>query len=387
MTDGKLDVRRVATDAEMDAFLRFPWTCYKDEPNWVPPLWSEHKAWFDREENPELGHVDIDYFVAWRDETPVGTVAAFVNHAFNDFQEMNIGWFGAFEVLEDREAAQAMLAAVETWCREKGVEAIWGPATFSTNSEIGMLIDGFDTPPKIMMTHDHPYYKGFVESAGYEKEADLYAFKFDGNDWGGTKADKGPEKVERVVGKLRKRRKYVIRNVNMRNFDDEVERLKAIYNNAWEKNWGFVPLSDEEIDKLAGDLKQIVDPDMSFIAEIDGETVGFGVPLPDIYGPLRHAYPRPDEPELFALVRLLWHWKIRRHPKGVRVWALGVRQDHRGTGLDAIMIYEMMKAGLPKGYLDIEMSWILESNEPMIRIARTLGAEVYKTYRVFRKAL
>jgi GNAT superfamily N-acetyltransferase len=386
MSDNALDVRKIENDADMQAFLRFHWTCYQDVPNWVPPLWSEHKAFFDREENPELHHIDVDYFGAWRGDTLVGIIAAFVNHAYNDFQETNVGWFGSFEVLDDREAARALLETAEAWCREKGVPVVHGPATFSTNSEIGLLVDGFDTPPMVLTTHAHPYYQDFVESAGYQQTMDLLCYFVDGNIYGGKKADNIPEKLARVMGKLQKRRNFTIRTVNMRDFDNEVERVKKIYHSAWEKNWGFIPFADVEIEKLAQDLKTMIDPDISVFVEVDGEPIAFGLPLPNLYEPLRKARAHPDTPEIFTLLKLLWHWKVRG-VKSVRVWALGVLEEYRGTGVDGLMYFEMMKRGLKKGYLDIEMSWILEDNVMMNRAIHMLRAEVYKTYRVYEKAL
>ena len=387
MSDNALVVRKVESDADMKAFLHFPWTCYKGNPNWVPPLYSEHKAFYDREKNPELHHIDIDYFVAWRDDKPVGIIAALVNHAHNEFHEENIGFFGSFEVLEDRGAGRALLDTAQAWCRAKGVTAVRGPATFSINSEIGLLVEGYDTPPMILNTHAHPYYKDFVESAGFEKVMDLWAYHVDSRIFGGKKADVIPEKLARVVDKIRRRRNFTVRKFNMRNFDDEVERLKKIYNSAWEKNWGFIPFSDAEIDKMAQDLKQLVDPDITFFVEVDGEPVAFGLPLPNLYEPLRLAYPRPDELEILALLRLVWHWKIRRRLTSLRMWAMGVLEEYRGTGVDALIYYEVMMAGLRKGYVDVEMSWVLENNDMMNRAVRMLGGRLYKTYRIYEKPL
>jgi GNAT superfamily N-acetyltransferase len=382
-----LEVRKVSTEAENQAFLRMPWTVYKGDPNWVAPLWRDHMAFFDPAQNPELGHIDFERFVAWRDDRPVGTVIAHVNHLFNQFQEENVGWFGQFELLDDPEAADALLAAAEEWVRERGLDAIRGPATFSTNSEIGVLVDGFDTPPQILMMHAKPYYHSFIEARGYQKIMDMYSYFFDGHGWGGRKADKIPEKLERVVGLVRKRRPFVVRRPNMRRLDEEVEHVKAIYNAAWEKNWGFVPMTEPEVDKLAEDLKSLVDPDVTFVVEVDGKAVAFGLPLPDLYEPLRKAHCRPGEPHWWQLLRLLWHWKIAGRVTGIRAWGLGVLKEYRGTGIDALLYYEMIKAGLGKGYMNITMGWILENNDMMNRGARMLGAEVYKTYRVYEKPL
>jgi len=382
-----LEVRKVSTEAENQAFLRMPWTVYKNDPNWVAPLWRDHVAFFDPAQNPELGHIDFERFVAWRGDRPVGTIIAHINHLFNEFQEENVGWFGQFELLNDSEAGDALLAAAEEWVRAHGVQAIRGPATYSTNSEIGLLVDGFDTPPQILMMHAKPYYREFIEARGYQKTMDMYSYFFDGNGWGGRKADKIPEKLERVVGLVRRRRNFVVRRPDMRRLDEEVERVKAIYNAAWEKNWGFVPMTEPEVDKLAEDLKSLVDPDITFIVEVDGKAVAFGLPLPDLFEPLRKAHCRPGEPHWWQLLRMLWHWKIAGRVTGVRAWGLGVLKEYRGTGIDGLLYYEMIKAGLRKGYVDITMGWILANNDMMNRGAQMLGAEVYKTYRVYEKAL
>lgn len=387
MTDKRVDVRMVENEADMKAFLCFPWTCYRDNPYWVPPLFSTHKENFDRQKNVELHHITIDYFVAWRDSAPIGTIAAFVNHAHNEFHRENIGFFGNFEVLEDRAAAHALLEAAETWCREHKVAAIRGPATFSTNSEFGLLVEGFDSPPMIFTTYAQPYYRDFIESAGYSKEMDMFAFHVDVESYRGDQPDNILVRLTRVMDRLRQRRNFVVRNVNLRDLDNEVARIKKIYNSAWEKNWGFVPLCDAEFDKFAQNLKSIIDPDVSFFVEVDGEPVAFSVPLPDINQPLRLAHPRPDEPEILALLRLMWHWKVRRRLTRVRLFALGVLEGYRGTGVDALLYLETIKAGLRKGYIDAEMSWILENNDMMMRSAQTLGAKVYKTYRAYEKPL
>ncbi|HEC23819.1 MAG TPA: N-acetyltransferase [Chloroflexi bacterium] len=382
-----LSVRPVSSEAEEQAFLRLPWTVYKDDPNWTPPLWSEHVRFFDPERNIELKHIDFEKFVAWRGDTPVGTIIAHVNHAFNEFQEVNVGWFGQFEVLEDREAADALLRTAEEWIRARGIKEIMGPATFSTNSEIGLLIEGYEHPQMILTTHARPYYRDFIEANGYQKQMDLWAWYFDGRAWSEDRGGALPEKLTRVVNKIRRRRNFTVRTVDMKHFEEEVERVKVIYNQAWAKNWGFVPMSDEEIDELAKDLKPLVDSEIAIFVEVDGKPVGFGLPLPNIYQPLRKARCKPGEPEWWQLLKLIWHWKVRRDISSVRVWALGVLEEYRGTGADALLYYEMMTRGLPRGYMDIEMSWILENNDMMNRAIKMLGGEIYKVWRVYEKPL
>ncbi len=381
-------VRQVATEAENQAFLRMPWSVYKDDPHWVAPLWREHVRFFDPAYNVELKHIDFERFVAWRGDRPVGTIIAHINHAYNDFQETNAGWFGQFEVLEDEEAAHALLRTAENWVRERGATVLMGSATFSTNSEIGMLIDGFDAPPMIMMPHARPYYHRFVESyGGFEPAMDLWAWQFNGDDWGGRKADRLPPKLTRVVEKIKQRKHFTLRNPNMRRFNAEVELVKAIYNQAWAKNWGFVPMNDEEIDHTADSLRDIVDPHIAFFVEVEGRAVAFGLPLPNLYEPLSKVRCQPGEPHWWQLLRLIWHWKVLGQVSSVRVWGLGVLEEYRASGADALLYYEMIKAGLPRGYRNIEMSWILSTNDMMNRAVATLGAKIYKTYRIYQKVL
>lgn len=382
-----VSVRPVSTSAEQQAFLRMPWIVYRDDPCWVAPLWQDHVHFFDPEHNVELKHIDFTQFVAWRGEQPVGTIIAHINHAFNDFQEVTVSWFGQFEVLEDEEAAHALLKTAEDWGRARGATALLGPATFSSNSEWGLLIDGYDTPPMVLMSHHRPYYRRFIESyGGFEPDMDLLAWYFNGEDWGGKRVDKLPEKLTRVVEKIQQRKNFTLRHPD-RNLEKEIVHVKAVYNQAWAKNWGFIPLSDEEIDMIFSQLKDIVDRRITYLVEVDGKVVAFGLPLPNIYEPLRKVRSKPGEPHWWQLLRLLWHWKVRGGVHSVRVWGLGVLEEYRGSGADALLYYHMIKSGLPVGYVDIEMSWILASNAMMNRAVEMLGARVYKTYRVYKKTL
>ncbi len=383
-----LAVRPVTTEAENQAFLRLPWEVYQGDPNWVAPLWRDHVNFFDPAKSVELKHIDLAKFVAWRGERPVGTIIAHVNHAFNEFQQANVGWFGQFEVLDDREAAHALLRAAEEWVRARGVDSLHGPATYSTNSEIGLLVEGFDRPPMVLLSHARPYYRDFVESyGGFEQEMDLWAWHFDGHQWGGKAADRLPEKLTRIVEKIRQRRNFTMRRADLRRFDEEVERIKAIYNQAWARNWGFIPLNDEEIDHLAKELRPMVDTHITLFVEVEGKPIAFALPVPNVYEPLRKARCKPGEPHWWQLLRLLWHWKVRGPLTGVRAWALGVLEEYRGSGVDALLYYELLKRGLGRGYVDIEMSWILANNDMMNRAIAMLGAHVYKTYRVYQKRL
>jgi GNAT superfamily N-acetyltransferase len=378
-----LYIRTMRTPSERETFITFAWKVYKDNPYWVPPLINERKAFLDPEKNPFFEHAVAEYFMALRDNEPVGTIAAFTNSAYNEFQDVNVGFFGFFEVLDDREAAHALLKVAEDWARKAGHEALMGPAQFSTNDEAFLLIDGFDDSPRALMTYNPRYYQDFIESAGYPKVMDVWAYSLDLQVF----VRDTPEKLERVVEKVRQKKRLHIRPIRMKEFDLEVERLKRVYNKSWERNWGFVPMTDPEFDQLAENLKPIIDPDLVLMVEVDGEVVGFSLTVPDLNQPLLHAYPRPNVPELFTMLKLLWHWKVRKRAEWIRVIALGVLPEYRARGIDALMYLETVKRATPKGYNWAEGSWILENNEMMNRAIRMLGGEIYKTYRMYEKKL
>lgn len=381
-------VRPVRTGAENQAFLRMPWAVYADDPNWVAPLWKDHVEFFDRETNVELEHIEYEKFVAWRGEQPVGTVIAFINHAYNEFQEANAGWFGQFELLDDTEAGHTLLRTAEAWGRAKGADTLMGPATYSTNSEIGMLIDGFDTPPMLLMPHGRPYYRGIVESyGGFATDMDLWAWYIDGHQLGGRAADKVPPKLTRIAQKIKDHRNFTIRNPDLSKFELEAEHVKTIYNQAWSKNWGFVPLSEPEIERIMEELRPIIDPKIAYFVETEGhETIAFGLPLPNIYEALRKVKSKPGQPHWFQLLKLLWYWKVQGI-HSVRVWGMGVLEEHRRSGADALLYYSMVKSAMAGGYFDVEMSWILADNDMMNRAIAMIGAHIYKTYRVYSKKL
>lgn len=380
-----LSIHTVESVEDRRAFLSLPWRVYQDDPHWVPPLFSERLHFIDPDHHPFFEHAEVEFFMAKRGAEVVGTIAAFTNHRHNEFQEENIGFFGFFEVLDDPQAAQLLLDTAENWARARGHDAIRGPAQYSTNEECGLLVDGFDDAPRILMTYNPPRYIDYIEGSGYQKAMDLWAWSLPIASFGG--GEKIPPKLVRVVEKVRERENIHIRKINMRKFDTEVEIVKKLYNTSWARNWGFVPMTDAEIDALGDELKPLIDPDLVFIAEVEGETVGFSLTLPDLNNPLRLAYPRPGTPEWWTLVKMAWHWKVRRRYDWVRVFALGVLPEYRARGIDALFYYESIKETVRKGIKYGEMSWILENNDPMNRPVEFMGAEVYKTYRFYEKAL
>ncbi len=383
----KLQVAPVKTKQELAEFISFAWEVYKDDSNWVPPLVSMMRDMFDPQKNPFWEHAEFQNFVVRRDGKVVGRITALVSGNHNKIHQEQMGFFGFFEVLKDYEAAEALFDAAGEWVQAKGMTALQGPANPSVNDEYGLLVDGFDSPPMVMMPHNPPYYADFIERYGFFKAMDLWAYHLDTSVFGGEKVDKLPPKLLRVVELVRKRYNYTVRNINLRDWDAEVERFKKVYNSAWEKNWGAVAMTEHEIEHLADDLKQIMDPDLVFVVEKDGEVVGVSIMLPDVNQALLRANPHPKTWELWTLLKFFWHYKIRSCIDGIRGLILGVLEPYRGKGIDALLYYETVMAALPKGYKNIEMSWILETNDSMNRVIQFLGGEVYKTYRIYEKPL
>ncbi len=378
-----IQIHSVKTAGDRYNFLSFPWKVYQDDPYWVPPIFNERIHFIT--EHPFLDHSDVEFFMAKRGDQVVGTIAAFINHNHNEFQNEHIGFFGFFEVLDDPDAAKLLLNTAEQWVKERGYNAIRGPAQYSTNEECGLLVDGFDDPPRILMTYNPPRYIDYLENQGYVKAMDLHAYYLDTDIYAG--GSKFPKKLIRVVEKIKEKGDILIRKVDMKHFDQEVKRVKKIYNQSWAKNWGFIPMTDIEFDAMGEALRQILDPDMTLVAEIDGKPIGVSITLPDLNQPLLRAYPKPETPEWWTMAKLVWNWKLRHQVTWCRVLILGVLPEYRARGVDALFYYETAKAALKKGIKNAEMSWILENNDAISRPIRMLGGEIYKTYRFYEKTL
>lgn len=373
MPEGSIIVEEVLTRRQRMAFLKLPWKVYAGDPLWVPPLLAERKAFIDPKKNPFFQHADVALFLALRDGSPAGRIAALVNHNHNRFHMDKVGFFGLFECVEDYEVAQALLNRAASWLRERGMEVMRGPASFSTNEEIGLLVEGFHESPMVLMPYNPPYYAGLLERYGFRKEKDLYALI--------RTAEDMPERLYRLADKIKKRGRFEVRKIRMKELDEEILRFKAVYESAWERNWGFVPMTEAEIDHMARELKKILDPDLVFFAELDDKIVGFSLTLPDINQALKKINGRLLP---FGFLKLLYQF---RKIDQVRVLLLGVAQGYRRIGIDGVLYLETFKEGIKKGYKRGEFSWILEDNEAMIRPLEAIGATRYKTYRVYDLSL
>ena len=378
-TNGQLRIEPVTDKRGVTEFVKFPFRLYRGDPNWVPPLIEERLDFLDPKKNPFFEHARCQLFLARRGDELVGTIAAVVNDNHNTFHDEQTGSFGFFEAINDPGVADALLKAAEAWVRGQGMTVIRGPLNFSTNDEIGTLVDGFDEPPVVMMTYNPRYYPALIEGRGYAKAMDVYAYTVDLAEG----LQNAPPKVFSVAEKAAQKEGIRVRKLDLRHLDEEVALLKQVYNRAWERNWGFVPMTDAEMEHLADGLKAILDPNLLFIAEnADGVPVGVSIGVPDIHQALRwsgggHMWP-------FGLLKFLWY---RRKVNQCRLLIMGMVPEYRGRGADAIFYVETARAALAHGYKRMEGSWILETNTMMNLILQRLGMQRYKTYRVYEKPL
>ena len=376
-----LTVEKVTTPRQLQAFIKVAWQVYQNDPNWVPWLYFERLEFFDKTKNPFFEHSEADYFIARRNGKPVGSIAAILNRRHNEFHNENAAHFGVFEVLNDREAAQALLEQACLWAREKGADKIIGPASLSTNDECGLLIEGFDGPPVLLMTYNPPYYVDFVESAGFTKAMDLYAWLVDLR----YTMDHLPAKVREANEAIRQQNQFTLRPIQLKDWDAEIARIRQIYNSAWEKNWGFVPMTDSEMAHLANGLRQIVDPRIVFMAEHAGRPIAFGIAMPNVNEALQRLRPGPSRLSSYlAGARMLWP---KRTPRLMRAFVLGVVEEYRQSGVGSMLYIELMAAALRAGYTHAEGSWILETNSAMNRALELLSGKIYRRYRMYEKTL
>jgi GNAT superfamily N-acetyltransferase len=309
-------------------------------------------------------------FVALEDDRIVGRIAAIVDKNFNRFHEDNIGFFGFLEMIDSQPVADALLQAARQWLQAKQVRAIQGPMNPSSNYECGLLVDGFDSDPFVMMTYNPPYYAKRLEQAGWHKAMDLYAYMT-------SPSVVAEKKVSRVASRALERKGVTVRPINMKKFDQEVEAVWQVYNSAWERNWGFVPMTKEEFLLQGKEMKQILKPDLVLIGEVKGRVVGFALALPDINEALK---PAAGNLFPFGLVKILYYQRL---VKNLRVVALGVVEEYRTAGVAAGFYAALIDNARRLGYKDCELSWILEDNVLMNRSLEALGAKRYKTYRIY----
>ncbi len=366
-----LKIIEVKSRKEMKQFITFPWKVYKAYPHWVPPIISERMQFFDKEKNPYFNTASVVLFMAIENNEVVGTISVHADNGYIKFWDDPSAFFGFFEYLPQYRYAEALLSRAMLWAREHGYSRIMGPFNFNTNHECGLLVDGFDSDPIIEMTYNPEYYPDFYEKFGLKKAKDLYAYYI--------KAQQTPEMLNTSIDKIKRRDNISLRYVNLRKFKEEIEIIKGIYNQAWARNWGFVPLTGEEFDFIAKSLKQIVDPELAMVASVGGKPTGFSLTLPD-YNVAAKAMNGKLFP--FGVFKFLM---AKSRIKIMRVFTLGVIPEYQYLGIGALLYYQTWLNGLKKGYQGAEMSWILEDNRQMNRAIQRIGGSVYKTYRIYDK--
>lgn len=373
----KVEIVKVSDKKQKKQFIDFPHELYKDDPLYVPELYLAQNEMMDTKKYPLFEFSTVNFFLAKKEGEIVGRIAAIHNKNYNEYHKANAGFFGFFDIIDDYEVSEALLSQATEDLKEKGLTEIIGPCNYSTNETAGLLVDGFDRSPIVMMTYNKPYYADHLEKHGFKKSMDLYAYMI----W----AKNVSEKAIRIANALEERLKrsgITIRNIDLKNLKAEVENIKPIYNAAWQDNWGFVPFTDREINHLADSLKMIADSRWLYVAEENGKVIGFNITLPDINEITRTFKKGRLFP--FNVIKLLMK---KKKTKFVRIIALGVLEEYRKKGIEAIFFAKNIQTARETGVVGGEASWVLESNEMMVKAAENLNGERYKTYRLYNKFL
>jgi hypothetical protein len=373
----ELSVVKVAGRSALNDFIRLPWSLYTDDPMWVPPLLIERRMHLSPK-NPYFEHAKFCSWITCRNGKAVGRISAQIDRLHIDRYQDATGFFGMLEAEDDVRTFQTLLDTAENWLRDQGMRRICGPFNLSINQELGLLVDGFDTPPSMMMGHARPYYADRMQDNGYQKEKDLLAY-IRSTDSELSKA------VRKITAKVKNRVR--IRGLRKSQFVEELQIIRDIFNDAWSKNWNFVPFTNAEFEHLGKDLKMLADEELVKIAEVDGEPAAFMVLLPNINEVIRDLNGRLLP---FGWLKLLWRLKVK-YPKSARIPLMGVRCRYHdslmGAALAFGMIGDAQQPVIKRGIKEVELSWILEDNMGMRGIIESFGGRVYKTYRIYTKDL
>jgi GNAT superfamily N-acetyltransferase len=367
------EIREVA-EKDLDVFIDYPYALFKDHPYWVGDLKRDVRHMLETG-HPFWRHGVRKLFMVFRNGVPAGRIAAIVNHAHNNFHADRAGFFGFFDCENDKEAAAALFAAASAWLKTKGLDSIVGPVNPSTNETCGMLSEGFDFPPMVMMPYNPPYYLELAEAAGFAKAKDLYAYKY-------SVAQGIPERFEKILARANRDGKVTIHFADVKTLDKAIDEVKDVYNSAWEKNWGFVPMTAEEMDDLAKALKPMLKPEYLYFAHYEGKPAGFVLLLPDFNIALKHVGgalgPLNILPFLYR-----FSFKLNRG----RMLTLGVKKEFRGKGIELVLIKQAILAAKKMGWEYGEMSWTLEDNPLINSVIEALGSTLYRKYRIYEKKL
>jgi len=365
-----IEVEAVDSRQTLNEFIELPYELYRGHPHWVPPLRTAVRELLDRGKHPYYANAEAEFFLARRNGKVVGRIAAILDNPRYKAPREKGGYFGFFECREDVDVAQALLMRARQWVFARGAVWMRGPVNPSTNYECGMLVEGFDLDPMVMMAYNHSYYPELMERVGLRKAKDLLAYLSN------SQAIE-LKKIERAANRAVANSGVRVRPINMKDFFGDVARVWQVYCQAWSRNWGFIPMSREEFFAMGKEMKQILKPELPLIGEVHGQVVGFALALPDLNQALK-----PARGNLFptGLLKILYYQRLVR---SVRVLALGVTEPYRTSGLAAVFYANLVRTAQKLGYGDCEMSWILEDNVLMNRSLTVMGAKRYKTYRIY----
>lgn len=365
-----IHIDTVRSKKDWKDFLKLPWTIYKDNEYWIPPLLVEVKEILDTKKNPFWEHARREIFLARENDKVVGRIVAIVDDNHNNFHQEQTGFFGFFECINNYEVAKSLFDVAKDWCKTNEMKVLRGPANPSLNDECGFLLEGFDKPPVVMMPYTQQYYLEIAERYGFKKAKDLYALL--------KKAEDGiPERIQRMIDVVKKRTRVKIRPLDMKNLDRDIQILKDIYNSAWEKNWGFVPMTDKEFDLSAKKLKQFAVPELVLFAEIDNIPVGVTVTVPDINQVLKKLNGKLGPIEI---LKFLYY---KRKVNGARSLIGGVKKEYRNSGIIAALYHQTEVNGAKLGYKWSELGWNLEDNDLINQFDMAIGGKIYKKYRIY----
>jgi len=369
-----ISIHEVRSKRDYTAFQQLPWDIYHRYPQWIPPLLSQERQLIRPGKHPFHEHALTTLFLARRGKEIVGRIGVCLNEQHNIYHGEHAGFFGFFECQEDPEVAGALFGTASSWLKKQGLVCIRGPFNWSTNETCGLLVDGFDTPPRVMMPYNPPYYAALMGACGLVKAKDLVTFEL-------PASAPVPKRFERIARRARDRAGVRIRTMSKKSFTADVEIIKEIYNIAWSNNWGFVPMTSAEMKHMAHEMKSVIDYRLVLIAEINGEPAGFAMTIPDANQVLRHINGRLFP---FGFIKALWY---SRSVDFARLITLGIKDEFRRKGIEAILIIETLLRAREAGYIGGELGWVLEDNRLMIRDIEAIGAVRNKRYRIFEAPL
>ncbi|MBT8231752.1 MAG: hypothetical protein KJN84_03915 [Bacteroidia bacterium] len=372
-----LVIREANSNKDIKKFIDFAHDLHANDKNYVPEIYVAQREFFDKKKYPFYEYGEAQCFLAYEDDKIVGRIAAIKNKRYNDYHNSNIGFFGFLEFIESKEVAQALLEKAGEWLSDENYDYLMGPTNFTTNETSGFLVEGFDTPPMIMMAHNPSYYDGILKEIGLKKEMDMFAYMIHSE-----KASDKSIKLSQMLEERLKRSNITIRNLSLKNFKTEVKNIKEVYNEAWENNWGFVPFTDREFDHIASGLKMLADEKFAYIAEDDGKMIGFSISVPNLNEITINFKKGRLLP--FNIFKILLN---KKKLKTVRIMATGIKEAYRRKGIEAIFFAKNILEARKRKLIGGEASWILESNQEMVVSAEKLNGIKYKTYRLYNYPL